>query len=112
LQKQSAKFNGDNSFAKKLTHFEKKVYTVIKKIPFGEVRTYAWVAKKIRKPGASRAVGNALNKNPFPIVVPCHRVVRSDGSIGKYAFGHDFKRKLLEIENAFRDKVKIKRRRN
>ena len=98
--------------AKKLTHFEKKVYTVVKKIPFGEVRTYAWVAEKIGKPGSSRAVGNSLNKNPFPIIVPCHRIVRSDGSIGEYAFGKDLKKKLLEIENAFRDKVKIKRHRS
>jgi len=83
---------------KELTHFEKKVYTVVKKIPCGEVRTYAWVAEKAGKPGALRAVGNALNKNPFPIVVPCHRVVRSDGSVGEYAFGKDLKRKLLGIE--------------
>jgi O-6-methylguanine DNA methyltransferase len=95
-----------------LTHFEKKVYTVVKKIPFGEVRAYAWVAERIGKPGASRAVGNALNKNPFPIIVPCHRVVHSDGSIGEYAFGKDLKRKLLEMENVFRDKGKIKRYRS
>lgn len=98
--------------AKELTRFEKKVYTVVKKIPLGEVRTYVWVAEKIGKPGASRAVGNALNKNPFPIIVPCHRVVHSDGSIGKYAFGRDLKRKLLEMENAFRNKGKIKRYRS
>ena len=95
--------------AKKLTHFEKKVYTVVKNIPVGEVKTYAWVAKKAGKPKAARAVGNALNKNPFPVIVPCHRVVHSDGSIGEYAFGRDLKSKLLEIENAFRNKDKIKR---
>jgi len=82
-----------------LTHFEKKVYTVVKQIPMGQVRTYAWVAKRIGRPGASRAVGNCLNKNPFPIIVPCHRVVNSDGSIGGYAFGKDLKKKLLEIES-------------
>jgi len=97
--------------AKELTHFERKVYTVVKKIPFGETRTYAWVAREIGSSGASRAVGNALNKNPFPIIVPCHRVVRSGGSIGEYAFGRDLKKRLLEIENAFGNKGKIKRRR-
>ena len=98
--------------AKELTHFERKVYTVVKKIPSGEVRAYAWVAERVGKPGASRAVGNSLNKNPFPIIVPCHRVVHSDGSIGEYAFGRDLKKKLLEMEDASRDKVKIKRRRS
>ena len=83
---------------KELTHFEKKVYTVVKKIPFGEIRAYKWVAEKIGAKGASRAVGNALNKNPFPIIVPCHRVVNSSGDSGKYAFGMDLKKRLLEIE--------------
>ncbi len=90
--------------AKELTHFEKKVYTVVKKIPFGEVRTYAWVAERIGKPSASRAVGNSLNKNPFPVIVPCHRVVHSDGSIGEYAFGKDLKMKLLKIEGILQNK--------
>ena len=83
---------------KELTHFEKKVYTVVKNIPFGETRTYKWVAEKVGVKGASRAVGNALNKNPFPIVVPCHRVVNSSGSPGEYTFGADLKKKLLELE--------------
>ena len=93
-----------------MTHCEKKVYTVVKKIPVGEVRTYGWVANKAGRPGAARAVGTALKKNPFPIIVPCHRVVHSDGSISEYAFGRDLKKRLLEIENAFRNKGKIKRR--
>ncbi|MDP2921458.1 MAG: MGMT family protein [Candidatus Omnitrophota bacterium] len=96
--------------AKELTHFEKKVYTVVKKIPFGEKRSYAWVAARAGRPGAARAVGNALNKNPFPIIVPCHRVVNSDGFPGDYAFGADLKKRLLGTENAFRYKSKIKRR--
>jgi methylated-DNA-[protein]-cysteine S-methyltransferase len=83
---------------KHLTSFQQKVYTVVKRIPQGEVRTYAWVAEKINRPRAVRAVGSALNKNPFPIIVPCHRVVRSNGDIGEYAFGKDLKKKLLEIE--------------
>jgi len=97
---------------KELTHFEKKVYTVVKKIPAGKVKTYAWVARKVGRPGAARAVGNALSRNIFPLVVPCHRVVSSAGAIGGYAFGQGLKRRLLETENAFRDKGKIKRRRS
>jgi len=97
--------------AKELTLFEKKVYTVVKKIPLGEARAYAWVAKMAGRPAAARAVGNALNKNPFPVIVPCHRVVHSDGSIGEYAFGRDLKRKLLELErnHADRNKRKIRK---
>jgi O-6-methylguanine DNA methyltransferase len=83
---------------KQLTSFQKKVYTVVKKIPRGETRTYTWVAKKIGKPKAVRAVGRALSQNPFPVIVPCHRVVRSDGSMGGYAWGVELKKKILEIE--------------
>lgn len=83
---------------KPLTLFQKKVYTVVKDIPFGETRSYAWVAKKIGRPKAVRAVGTTLKKNPFTITVPCHRVVHSDGSIGEYALGRDLKKRLLEIE--------------
>jgi len=83
---------------KPLTSFQRRVYTVVKQIPVGQVRTYAWVARKVNRPGAARAVGNALNRNPFPIIVPCHRVVRSNGSVGGYAFGKDLKKQLLEIE--------------
>ena len=73
---------------------------MVKQIPMGEVRTYAWVAKKIRRPKAVRAVGTALKKNPFTIIVPCHRVVRSDGSLGEYLLGRDLKKRLLEAEGA------------
>jgi methylated-DNA-[protein]-cysteine S-methyltransferase len=84
--------------AKELTRFEKKVYTVVKSISSGETRTYKWVAEKAGAKGASRAVGNALNKNPFPIIIPCHRVVNSSGCPGNYAFGADLKKKLLKLE--------------
>ncbi|MBU1146764.1 MAG: MGMT family protein [Candidatus Omnitrophica bacterium] len=94
---------------KALTLFEKKVYTVVKSIPVGETRTYAWVARKVGRPRAVRAVGTALRKNPFTLIVPCHRVVRSDGSIGRYALGADLKKRLLEIEYAGRDKRKVKK---
>ena len=96
--------------AKELTHFEKKVYTVVKNIPFGKTRTYKWVAEKIGAKGASRAVGNALNKNPFPIIVPCHRVVNTSGYPGKYAFGADLKKKLLTLEKITECCLKYKKK--
>ena len=70
-------------------------------IPTGEVRPYSWIAKEIGHPGAVRAAGSALAKNPVPLLIPCHRVVRSDGHIGKYSLGGARnKRTLLEIEGA------------
>ena len=81
-----------------LSEFEKAVYRAILKIPSGEVRTYGWVAKAIGRPRACRAVGNALNKNPYSPIVPCHRVIRSDGSIGGFALGLKTKERLLKKE--------------
>ena len=81
-----------------LTDFEKKVYLAVLKIPRGKVRSYKWVAAKIGRPKAYRAVGNALNKNPYIGIVPCHRVIRSDGSIGGFAKGVARKRKMLKSE--------------
>lgn len=83
---------------KNLTDFEKKVYLAALEIPPGEVRSYKWIAAKIGRPKAYRAVGNALNKNPYIGTVPCHRVVRSDGSIGGFAKRVGYKRKLLKSE--------------
>jgi methylated-DNA-[protein]-cysteine S-methyltransferase len=68
------------------------------KIPYGEVRSYRWIADRLKVGPAARAVGNACGKNPLPIVVPCHRVVRHDGSLGGYTGGMEIKRKLLTIE--------------
>lgn len=81
------------------TAFEKKVWSCLKEIPYGETRTYKWVAERISKPGAFRAVGQALGKNPVPIVIPCHRVIASDGSLGGYSPAPDIKRRLLAIEH-------------
>jgi O-6-methylguanine DNA methyltransferase len=80
------------------TYFEQKVWKACQEIPHGEVRSYSWIAKQIGKASASRAVGNALNKNPVPIVVPCHRVISTSG-IGGFASGLKMKRMLLELEN-------------
>ena len=78
--------------------FEKEVWEALLDVPYGETRSYKWIAEKISRPHAFRAVGNALGKNPIPIIYPCHRVIESDGSIGGYSSGIDIKRRLLEIE--------------
>lgn len=70
-----------------VTEFERAVLMKAREIPRGEVRTYGWVAAQIGHPLAVRAVGSALRKNPVPVLIPCHRVVRSDGNIGEYALG-------------------------
>ncbi len=94
----------------KITEFQKKVYEIVAKIPKGKTMTYKEVAIAIGQPLAYRAVGNALNKNPFVYTeqsrstqkVPCHRVIRSDGSAGGFAHGTKKKLQLLS-----REKVEI-----
>jgi O-6-methylguanine DNA methyltransferase len=83
---------------RRVTPFQRDVLDKTAEIPAGEVRPYGWVAREIGRPGAVRAVGSALGANPVPIVVPCHRVVRTDGRIGDYAFGRDTKARLLHGE--------------
>lgn len=81
-----------------LPPFTQAVLKIASKIPYGEVRSYRWVAEQLGSPKAARAVGNALARNPIPIIIPCHRVIRADGSLGGYALGLDWKRRLLELE--------------
>ena len=83
-----------------LPRFTRAVLRITARIPYGEVRSYRWVARALGKPKAMRAVGNALARNPIPIIIPCHRVVRSDGSLGGYALGLGWKRRLLKLEGA------------
>ena len=82
------------------TKFQLKVWNFLKKIPKGTVKTYSEVAKAIGKPLAVRAVANAIAKNPYPIQIPCHRVIRSDGSLGGYSGkgGVEKKKNLLKKE--------------
>ena len=80
------------------TPFQRRVLETVKGIPRGEVRPYAWVAREAGSPKASRAVGSVMANNPVPLVVPCHRVVRNDGTTGQYAFGAEEKVGLLEEE--------------
>ena len=80
------------------TPFQQKVWRAMQKIPKGETRSYAWIARKIGRPKAVRAVANACGANPYPIRIPCHRVIRSDGSLGGFTGGVKLKRKLLAKE--------------
>ncbi len=78
--------------------FQRKVLAAARRIPFGEVRPYAWVAQHIGHPRAVRAVGTALGRNPVPFIVPCHRVLQTGGGLGGYLFGTDVKSRLLSLE--------------
>jgi methylated-DNA-[protein]-cysteine S-methyltransferase len=80
--------------------FQKQVWQATRLIPYGETRNYGWIARLIGKPKAARAVGHALGKNPFLIVVPCHRVIASDGTLGGFGGGLEMKKTLLELEKA------------
>ena len=81
------------------TTFQQAVWQATRTIPYGETRAYGWVAKQIGQPHAGRAVGQALGRNPFPIVVPCHRIVSSDGTLGGFSNGLEMKRRLLALES-------------
>ncbi|MHB0912834.1 MAG: methylated-DNA--[protein]-cysteine S-methyltransferase [Armatimonadota bacterium] len=78
--------------------FDGLVWNAARSIPYGETRSYGWIADRIGKPGAARAVGQALGRNPVPVIVPCHRVLRADGTLGGFSSGLDWKRKLLSLE--------------
>lgn len=80
------------------TLFQKKVWRAIQQIPYGQTRSYKWIAQKIGSPKAFRAVGQACKANPFPIVVPCHRVIASSGKLGGFNGGLKLKRQLLKLE--------------
>ncbi len=99
-------FSGHRTtFADKLdlsraTHFQREVWETTRLIPYGETRSYAWVAEQIKKPRAMRAVGQALGKNPLPIIIPCHRVVARKGKLGGFGGGVEMKRYLLSLETS------------
>jgi methylated-DNA-[protein]-cysteine S-methyltransferase len=87
------------------TKFQLKVWNYLKTIPKGKVKSYLEVAKAIKKPRAFRAVANAVGKNPYPPIIPCHRVIRSDGSLGGYSAKGGIKKKRLLLAS---ENVKIK----
>jgi len=80
------------------TPFQQQVWAVLRRIPAGETRSYGWVAAAIGQPKAARAVGQAVGANPINIIVPCHRVVGSDGSLTGYGGGLPLKQRLLDLE--------------
>jgi len=82
------------------TPFQREVWEITRLIAYGETRSYLWVAEQIKRPGAVRAVGQALSRNPLPVIVPCHRVVAADGKLGGFSGGVEMKRHLLRLEAA------------
>jgi methylated-DNA-[protein]-cysteine S-methyltransferase len=85
---------------RRLTPFERSVLRQTMKIPYGKTASYGQIAERVGKPKAYRAVGNALGANPIPIIIPCHRVIASDGGLGGYGGGLPYKKKLLSLEGA------------
>lgn len=88
------------------TAFQKRVWQALTQIPYGETETYGQLAARIDAPKAARAVGQANNRNPIPIVIPCHRVIGANGSLVGYSDGVDIKRRLLELEGVCCDRQK------
>jgi methylated-DNA-[protein]-cysteine S-methyltransferase len=107
--------SGDDPMTKRkshnLTKFQWKVLEVTAKIPIGETRSYKWVAEKTGSPKAFRAVGQVLKKNPYPVTIPCHRVIRQDGSLGGYSGGPGIKKaKLLAAERELKTYLNQRRK--
>ena len=88
-----------------MTTFTKRVYQVVSRIPLGQVRSYKWVARKAGRPAAFRAVGQILKHNPFPLIIPCHRVINANGRLGGYRWGNRTKQRLLKLENEIRKAI-------
>ncbi|MGZ3614597.1 MAG: methylated-DNA--[protein]-cysteine S-methyltransferase [Thermodesulfobacteriota bacterium] len=82
------------------TPFQKKVWSALTRIPYGQTRSYQEIAKAIGRPKAFRAVGNANGRNSMPLIVPCHRVIESNGGLGGFGHGIEVKKRLLNLEKA------------
>ncbi|MDW8021051.1 MAG: methylated-DNA--[protein]-cysteine S-methyltransferase [Nitrososphaerota archaeon] len=82
------------------TNFQIRVWEKVREIPYGETRSYGWVAESIGRAGAARAVANAVKRNPIALIIPCHRVVRSDGDVAGSGFGKRVREYLLQLEGA------------
>lgn len=81
--------------------FDKRVWNAAREIEYGAIRTYGWIADRIGQPKAARAVGQALGRNPVPIIIPCHRVLQSQGGLGGFSSGIHWKIKLLRLEGSY-----------
>jgi len=84
----------------KYTPFQSAVFTAARSIPYGETRSYRWIAKKIGNPKGVRAVGQALKLNKIPLIIPCHRIIEENGRLGGFSFGIKWKERLLQLEGA------------
>jgi O-6-methylguanine DNA methyltransferase len=93
------------------TAFQVMVWNLTRLIPYGETRSYTWIAEQAGQIRAVRAVGQALGKNPLPIIIPCHRVIAQNGNIGGYAGGIELKRRLIRLESSafLRDRTSPRR---
>ena len=97
-------FNGEAvSFPDRLnlagaTPFQRAVWQLVRSIPYGQTESYGWVAQQIEKPRGARAIGQALARNPLPIVVPCHRITGAKGKLGGFSYGLEMKQRLLQME--------------
>ncbi|NOU09478.1 MAG: methylated-DNA--[protein]-cysteine S-methyltransferase [Nitrospira sp.] len=80
------------------TSFQRQVWRTLQRVPYGKLRSYQWIALRVGGPQYARAVGNAVGANPLPIVIPCHRIVAHDASLGGFSGGLPMKRKLLGLE--------------
>jgi len=96
-----------SNILKECSEFETKVYREVLSIPLGELRTYKQIAKNVAYPKAYRAVGQVLKKNPHPFIIPCHRVVKSNGDIGGYIYGRKIKKELIQLEKDIKQRLKI-----
>ncbi len=88
------------------TEFQQQVWKAIQQIPYGEVRSYQWIADQIGRPKSARSIGNAVGANPVSILIPCHRVIRSNGALGGYGGGLERKQQLLALEGHAIEKFK------
>jgi len=89
------------------TYFQQDVWRLVRNVPYGETRSYGWVASCLGLPRAARAVGQALGRNPLPVIVPCHRVIKSDGGLGGFGGGVKIKELLLRFEKAASIRVEL-----
>ena len=87
------------------TEFQEAVWRSIRSIPYGSTVTYSQIAEQIGRPSATRAVANACGKNPIPLIIPCHRVIRKNGDLGGYGLGIERKKNLIEHEKAIKEKL-------
>jgi methylated-DNA-[protein]-cysteine S-methyltransferase len=87
------------------TPFQRAVWQAVRHIPYGQTRSYKWVADRVGNPRAARAVGQALARNPLPIIIPCHRVLAQDGGLGGFNGGLPMKRRILKLETGAADNI-------